>query len=125
YGGRAFACRPGGGDVLGCDPALPADATVATTSRVATRSIAAASADDEVTVDMETAAVAREAAARGLAFLAFRAVSDGSEDPLGLPGFPSQFFAYYRLAAENAAIATSAFLSELSAAAAADPPACS
>lgn len=112
YGGKPIVCRPGAGDVFGCDPALPAAAT-------------AAAGDEEVTVDMETAAVASGAAARGLPFLAFRAVSDGAEDPLGLPGFPSQFFAYYRLAAENAAIATTAFLEALSAAEAADAPRCS
>jgi nucleoside phosphorylase len=113
YGGKPIVCRPGGGDVFGCDPDLPAAAASSSAD------------DDEVTVDMETAAVAGEAAARGLPFLAFRAVSDGAEDPLGLPGFPSQFFAYYRLAAENAAIATSAFLEALSAADAADAPSCS
>ena len=64
---------------------------------------------------METAAAAREAAARGVRFIAFRAVSDGAEDPLGLPGFPAQFFAYYRLAATNAAIAVTAFLEQLAA----------
>lgn len=109
YRGAPILCRPGGGDVFGCDPALAS----------------AAASDDEVTVDMETAASAREAAARGLRFVAFRAVSDGTADPLGLPGFPSQFFAYYRLAAENAAIATGAFLEALSAAEAADAPGCS
>ena len=61
-------------------------------------------------MDMETAAIARETAARGLPFIAFRATSDGSGDPLGLPGFPAQFFAYYRLSAHNAAAATVAFL---------------
>lgn len=112
YRGAAILCRPGGGDVFGCDPALPPAAAAATVE------------DDAVTVDMESAASAREAAARGLPFVAFRAVSDGTADPLGLPGFPSQFFAYYRLAAENAAIATAAFLEALSAAEAADAPGC-
>jgi nucleoside phosphorylase len=112
YRGAPILCRPGGGDVFGCDPALPPAAAVAALG-------------DEVTVDMETAASAREAAARGLRFVAFRAVSDGAADPLGLPGFPSQFFAYYRLAAENAAIATAAFLEALSTAEAADAPGCS
>jgi nucleoside phosphorylase len=64
--------------------------------------------------DMETAAIAREAAARDLPFIAFRAVSDGEGDPLNLPGFPAQFFAYYRLAAHNAAAATVAFLETIS-----------
>ena len=53
---------------------------------------------------------ARGAAVRGLPFIAFRAVSDGEGDPLGVPGFPAQFFAYYRLAARNATAATVAFL---------------
>lgn len=113
YGGKPIVCRPGAGDVFGCDPDLPAGVA------------AAAAGDDEVTVDMETAVVAAEAAERALPFLAFRAVSDGAEDPLGLPGFPSQFFAYYRLAAENAAIAATEFLEALSAADAADAPRCS
>ena len=64
---------------------------------------------------METAAIGREATLRGLPFIAFRAGSDGAGDPLGLPGFPAQFYAYYRLAAHNAAIATRAFLERLSA----------
>jgi nucleoside phosphorylase len=126
YLGAAFPCRAGSGDVFGCDPDLPATSAAAPAASAATTlDRVAEDAVDEVTVDMETAAVAREAAARGLPFIAFRAVSDGSEDPLGLPGFPSQFFAYYRLAAENAAIATAAFLEELSAAEAADQPSCS
>jgi nucleoside phosphorylase len=62
---------------------------------------------------METAIVARAMAARGLPFIAFRAVSDGAGDPLDLPGFPAQFFAYYRLAARNAAAAAIAFVERL------------
>jgi nucleoside phosphorylase len=69
--------------------------------------------DAYVAVDMESAAVARAAAAAGLPFIAFRAVSDGEGDPLGLPGFPAQFFAYYPLAANNAAAAATAFLERL------------
>src|SRR5690606_8369751 len=71
--------------------------------------------DDFVAVDMETAAVAQVAAEHGLRFIAFRAVSDGANDPLGLPGFPAQFFAYYPLAARNAAAAVAAFLARLGA----------
>jgi len=63
--------------------------------------------------DMETAAIAREAHARGLPFLAFRSASDGARDPLGLTEPFAQFFVYYRLAAENAASATVAFLERL------------
>jgi adenosylhomocysteine nucleosidase len=62
---------------------------------------------------METAAIAAAAAARGVPYIAFRAVSDGAEDPLELPGFPAQFFAYYPLAAHNAAAAASGFLARL------------
>src|SRR5205823_1224446 len=96
FGGRAFPCTPGGGPIFGCEAllagplvpdALPPDA-----------------------MDMETAAVARVAGDAGVPYVAFRGVSDGSGDPLGLPGFPAQFFAYYRLAAENAAAVTTAFL---------------
>ena len=47
--------------------------------------------------------MAAVAAAHGVPFLIVRGVSDGAGDPLGLPGFPAQFFAYYRLAADNAA----------------------
>jgi hypothetical protein len=63
--------------------------------------------------DMETAAIAREASARGLPFVAFRAASDGSEDPLGLTQPFAQFFVYYNLASRNAATATVAFLERL------------
>ena len=55
----------------------------------------------------------REAAARGVRFIAFRATSDGSGDPLDLPGFPAQFFTDYRLAAYNAAAAAIGFLEKL------------
>jgi nucleoside phosphorylase len=64
-----------------------------------------------VAADNESASVARVAAAAGIPFVAFRAVSDGAGDPLHLPGFPVQFFVYARLAAHNAAAATAAFLS--------------
>lgn len=114
FGGSPVVCRTGGGDVFGCDPTLePAPAAVAAAPATATANVAP---EDDVTVDMESAAAAREAAARGLPFIALRAVSDGAEDPLGLPGFPAQFFAYYRLAAENAAAATTSFLTRLVAA---------
>ena len=61
----------------------------------------------------QAAAIAREAATSGLPYVAFRAGSDGAGDPLGLPGFPAQFYAYYRLAARNAAAATIGFLERL------------
>src|SRR5438094_875720 len=98
FGGSAFACMPGGGQVFGCDEAL------FTTPLV----LPAAVVPDAT--DMETAAVARVARDAGVPYVGFRGVSDGGGDPLGLPGFPAQFFAYYRLSADNAAATATAFL---------------
>jgi len=106
FGGEPSACFPAGDDVFGCD--ISALAVTAQSGGVER-----ALSNGPMAVDMETAAIAREADARGLPFIAFRALSDGAGDPLGLPGFPGQFFAYYRLAAENAARATTAFLERL------------
>jgi len=97
YGGVAVVCSPGAGPVFGCEPSL------------APGSGARAVSEPDAT-DMETGAVARVARAAGLPFIGFRGVSDGGGDPLGLPGFPAQFFAYYRLSADNAAAVTVAFL---------------
>jgi nucleoside phosphorylase len=104
FHGQPFACVPGGNDVFGCD--------VATGTTASVRGVVSPSAatDEPEASDMETAAVARETQARGVPFIAFRAVSDGAGDPLNLPGFPTQFFAYYRLAADNAAAVTTAFV---------------
>lgn len=114
FRGQPFPCWPRGGDVFGCD----VDTVAASTARVGgrTKGAPASFATEEPDVsDMETAAIAREAAERGLPFIAFRAVSDGQGDPLGLPEFPAQFFAYYSLAARNAAAATSAFWDRIAA----------
>lgn len=111
FGGRPVVCQ-GSDDVFGCD--------------IATGGTQAVPARDEgqfegphvlepAAVDMETTAIAREAARKGLRFIAFRSVSDGGGDPLNLPGFPAQFFAYYRLAASTAASAATAFLEEVAA----------
>ncbi|MFI5396991.1 MAG: hypothetical protein ACHQ9S_15750 [Candidatus Binatia bacterium] len=115
YGGRAFPCQPSGNDVLGCDVATGNAASGAGVDRPTTVAFAPLDAATPVATDNETAAIAREAAARGVPFIAFRAVSDGAGDPLGLPGFPGQFFTYYRLAARNAAATTVAFLERLAA----------
>jgi nucleoside phosphorylase len=63
-----------------------------------------------VAADMESAAVAAVATARGIPFVVFRGASDGAStppgadgDPLDLGGFPATFFVYYPLAAENSA----------------------
>jgi adenosylhomocysteine nucleosidase len=115
YNNMAFPCQTGGiEDVFGCDPtpdttAIPAD------GRGVIEPLPPFDPTMPISVDMETAAVAREAAAHGVRFIAFRSVSDGAEDPLGLPGFPAQFFAYYRLAARTASGATVAFLERLAA----------
>jgi len=114
FNGNAVPCQPMGNDVAGCD--VVPGSTRATFASVDTEPAlppGAADAEAPIAEDMETAAIAREAAARGLPFIAFRAVSDGAGDPLGLPGFPAQFFAYYHLAARNAALATAAFLHRL------------
>ncbi len=100
-------CSNGGDDVFGCD--------VGTTAIAANQCLpmgppGADAGADPIVTDNETAAVAAEAAMRSLPFIAFRGVSDGSGDPLGLPGYPTQFFAYYRLAARNAAATTVAFV---------------
>lgn len=103
----AFMCQEdSANDVFGCDVATSG----AFTAHEGTFQAHGVAEPAPAAVDMETAAIAREAAAHGVPFIAFRAVSDGAEDPLMLPGFPTQFFAYYRLAARNAAIAAVAFL---------------
>lgn len=106
YGGKPFPCTPRGGEIIGCElpAAMPA---VATVEAVQPRDVT------PVIEDMETAAVARVAARRGIPFLGVRSVSDGAGDPLGDRGFPAQFFDYYRLAAANEARVTRAVLGEL------------
>lgn len=128
--GGAPECSPDGHPVFGCDAGGASSAALGSgdaraassaSDRAALRVAADATLparpaqDDFVAVDMETAAVAQVAAEHGLRFIAFRAVSDGANDPLGLPGFPAQFFAYYPLAARNAAAAVAAFLARLGA----------
>ncbi len=111
FAGQALPCREDGGDVFGCD-VEPVLSPMRWRYRV--RAASGGTRQNEPQVeDMETAVVARAASRAGLPFIAFRAVSDGAGDPLGLPGFPAQFFVYYRLAARNAAQATVAFLQAL------------
>ncbi len=99
FGGAALPCVEGGGGVFGCDAP-----TIA--SRVSARDV------DEVeveVVEMETAMIAREASARGLPFIAFRATSDDADGVASLV----QFFSYYGLAADTASQATRSFLARL------------
>lgn len=124
FGGRRLPCAPQGGDVFGCDPcrmkrANPEDVTGFATGIAPFFDPAffqgyfesPPAADDRYEAqDMESGAVARIAAANRRPFLAFRGVSDGGGDPLMLPGFPFQFFAYRQIAADNAAAATLGFL---------------
>ncbi|HJQ83240.1 MAG TPA: hypothetical protein VKA21_04140 [Candidatus Binatia bacterium] len=100
FGGTPLPCRRGGDDVFGCD--IPAHAVAVDLA-----------SEEHVAEDMETAAVARVAAAHGVPWLGFRGVSDGAGDPLDLGGFPAQFFAYYPLAARNAAAGAIAFLGRI------------
>src|SRR5262249_11073221 len=103
----AIACAPGGDDdILSCD--IGGDPT--RIACIGAAAVPACAPDQPDPADMETTAVAREAQARGVPFIAFRAVSDGAGDPLDLGGYPCQFFAYYELAAHNAAATTEAFV---------------
>jgi nucleoside phosphorylase len=142
FGNKPFPCQPGGGDLYGCDLAPTGTASsgdvepVTPSSRLllaayrgarvsgttssgsggdgtAMGTEAALTSDAPAVNDMETAAIAREAAARGVRFIGFRAVSDGAGDPLNLPGFPTQFSAYYHFAAHNAAAAAATFIERL------------
>jgi nucleoside phosphorylase len=103
FGGTPFKCVAGHNPVLGCDLPQPMPAVA----------IAEVMGTTPVVTDMETAAVARVAAQRGVPFLAVRAVSDGAGDPLGDRGFPAQFYDYYPLAARNAAVVTRGVVGEL------------
>jgi nucleoside phosphorylase len=118
FGGKALACQTEGDDVFGCD--LPPNASRGPTGleacsmgQVATGTVAAPDPTMPISVDNETGAVAAEASGHGVPFIGFRGVSDGAGDPLHLPGFPSQFFAYYRLSARNSAAAAVAFIERL------------
>jgi nucleoside phosphorylase len=123
FSGRALPCAPGGGDVFGCEPCISQLKAADDAQRFAPGVVpfldpaffsgyaaSSAAGTGYVAQDEETAAVDAVATARHLPFLGLRAVSDGAGDPLGLPGFPAQFFYYRQLAADNAATATLAFL---------------
>ncbi len=101
FGVEPLPCVPRGGPIFGCEvsqarPAPPPSGETA---------IVAAPTTPEDLVDMETAAVARVAAERGVPFLGVRAVSDG--------GSFAEFFDYYQLAANNAALVTRAVVAEI------------
>jgi len=122
----AFPCIPNGGDVLGCQPRSAPDRSrrytgnffqavapwlkYALISNVRGAHASAKPNPAFDATDMETAAAQAVADAHGVPFLAIRGISDGPGDPLHLPGFPFQFFRYQRIAADNAARVTAAFL---------------
>jgi nucleoside phosphorylase len=116
FNGKAYGCDPDGGAVYGCDIA-PASALSGTGDPppVPEGTTRGSEGPLPYVKDMETAAIAREARARDLPFLAFRSASDGSQDPLGLTEPFAQFFVYYDLASRNAAAATIAFLERVAA----------
>jgi adenosylhomocysteine nucleosidase len=106
--GGPFPCTPGGGEIFGCELPAPTLSGVNAGTIEPTQTISTQDVED-----MESAAVARAAARRGVPFLAVRAASDGGGDPRGDRGFPTQFFDYYRLAAHNAGDVTRAVVAEL------------
>ena len=124
FGGHAVPCVPGGGDIAGCEPCLAPGSTPTDAANFAANAPSIADVSflesmlappDQTTMTMdaqdeETASVAGVASRYRVPFLGIRAVSDGQGDPLGLPGFPSQFFVYRQLAGNNAAAVTVAFL---------------
>lgn len=123
FSGHRLPCIPAGGDVFGCDPcpahkkladeainSLPGFAAVADPDFFAGY-LSNSESGHYVAEDEETAAVDAIAHRHHVPFIGFRAVSDGGGDPLHLPGFPAEFFFYRQLAADNAALATFAFLS--------------
>jgi nucleoside phosphorylase len=125
YGGKALPCVPGGGDIAGCAPCLVGSAVPQDAAAFAAHApslvdpafvkafLQPPSPSTNVdSADQETAAVAEVARAHGVPFLGIRGVSDGAGDPLGLPGFPSQFVVYRQLAADNAAAVTVALLAK-------------
>jgi len=124
FGGRAFPCVPGSGDVFGCQPCRAPHKSAPYLKRLVPTAAPfidpnfffgyfqnpPPSTTTFAAEDMESAAVAIVATEHGIPFIAFRAQSDGKGDPLMLPGFPFQFFVYRQIAADNAGIVALAFL---------------
>ncbi|TML62966.1 MAG: 5'-methylthioadenosine/S-adenosylhomocysteine nucleosidase [Actinobacteria bacterium] len=126
FGGHAAPCLQHGGDLAGCEPcpaslhALPDPGRFVTGMEgiadpgfflgIFAPAPAPPSGVTYVAADEETAAAGQIAKDHATPFIAFRAISDGTADPLMLPGFPAQFFVYKQLAADNAAAMTLAFV---------------
>lgn len=125
FGGQPAPCLQHGGDLAGCEPCPVALGTSPDPQRFVTGAsnpdffpgLIAGSAQSggsasgqHIESDEETGAVAAIANAHRVPFIGFRGISDGSPDPLMLPGFPAQFVVYDQLAADNAAETTLAFV---------------
>ena len=125
FGGQAAPCLQHGGDLAGCEPCPVALGTSPDPLRfvagvanpaflpgVIAGSVGSGSSipGSFIESDEETGAVAAIANAHHVPFIAFRGISDGSPDPLRLPGFPSQFVVYDQIAADNAATMALAFI---------------
>ncbi len=116
FGGSAAPCFDNGNPVFGCDPGSTAGGAMSHTSaaraRAASEPPSPNRADDASTTvqDMETAAIAAQATARGLPFIAFRATSDDAPNPIASL---DEFFTYYDLSSLDASDATRAFLRKL------------
>ena len=121
--GQAFPCIPNGGGVFGCQPRSAPDRSLRYTGNffqaagpwlknglISNLNIASTADPAFDATDNETAAAQAVADAHGVPFLAVRGISDGAGDPLHLPGFPFTFFVYKKIAANNAARVTAAFL---------------
>lgn len=126
FGGQPAPCLQHGGDLGGCEPCPAAMGAsqdpqrfVTGTSNpgffpgLVTGSVGSGSPTGSgpfIEGDDETGAVGAVANAHKVPFIGFRGISDGSPDPLMLPGFPAQFYVYDQLAADNAAAMALAFV---------------
>jgi nucleoside phosphorylase len=126
FGGKAAPCLQHGGDLTGCEPCPAALGTSPDPARFVTGMVGMAdpafffgllslgsggSGHEFIEGDEETGTSAAVANSHGVPFIGFRAISDGTPDPLKIPGFPAQYFVYTQLAADNAAAVTMAFVS--------------
>jgi hypothetical protein len=123
FGGRRLPCVPNGGNIFGCEPCKEQKRTAENAQRFVPgitpflpgfflEYLQAPQETDTsyAAQDEETAAVAAVAKENNTPWIGFRGASDGSGDPLMLPGFPFQFFFYQQIAADNAAITAIDFL---------------
>lgn len=125
FGGHAAPCLQHGGDLAGCEPCPAALGASPDPARfvygvegmadpgfiTGLFALAGGGGSHEyIEGDEETGAVAAVANAHGVPFIGFRGISDGTADPLMLPGFPSQFVVYTQIAANNSAKVLQAFV---------------